>query len=99
MPRYQVSSRDGIKRQATGESWPCGAYISPHNWPKPLWEALLEEGAIVEIASDVQVVDATSAAVARAAENDVKLSDVPGTGKDGRILASDVDEYIKARAE
>ncbi len=96
--RYQVVAKDGIRVGSTGERWPCGSYISNRALPPKLFKAVLDEGVIVGVGEGEPVVDATPTAVARAYEHDVALKDVLGTGKDGRVLASDVDAYIQDRA-
>lgn len=96
--RYQVVAKDGIKVGSTGDQWQCGSYISDRALPRKLFKALLDEGAIVAIGEDEPVIDATPTAVARSAEHGIALKDVLGTGKDGRVLASDVDAYIQDHA-
>lgn len=51
----------------------------------------------VQEAPPSEKVDATSAARKRAEEQGVELSDVEGTGKNGRITPDDVQAYVEAR--
>ncbi len=63
---------------------------------EPAAEAAPEE-AVEEEAAPAP--DATDAAEELAAEHDVELTAVEGTGKDGRILKSDVQAVVDERAE
>jgi pyruvate/2-oxoglutarate dehydrogenase complex dihydrolipoamide acyltransferase (E2) component len=47
--------------------------------------------------ADGEAIDATEAAVALAEENDIDLANVEGSGEDGRILVSDVEDAIAER--
>ncbi|MDP2529717.1 MAG: 50S ribosomal protein L21 [Candidatus Palauibacterales bacterium] len=58
--------------------------------PAPKKEAVAEAIAEAEI---------TPAAAELAAENGIDVSAIEGTGKDGRVLKSDVEKAIKARDE
>lgn len=98
MDRYQVVKIDGIKQLATGQSWPCGAWLGEHALPPKMLDDCVREGAVKKYASDTRIVDATPTAVARAAESDIDLAKVLGTGKDARVLASDVDAYMREHA-
>jgi len=58
-----------------------------------------ESGADAEEPGAAEEVDATDAAAELAAEHDLDLADVEGTGKEGRILKSDVQAAIDERDE
>ena len=111
--RYIVAAPNGIKRGSDGETWRCGQYIGPSGFPVKLWRALLDEGAVKPVEDNVPTVVtkppdavtepqqgaiyATPTAVARAAENDVDLAEVTGSGRGGRITAADVDLVLHER--
>ena len=67
------------------------AAYSPPPDPEPL------VAGVDEIPDDdeVEQVNATDAAFDLAAENDVDLADIEGTGTDGKVTVSDVRDFLK----
>jgi pyruvate/2-oxoglutarate dehydrogenase complex dihydrolipoamide acyltransferase (E2) component len=45
------------------------------------------------------VIDATDAAIALADVQGIKVTDVPGSGKDGRVTKPDVEAYLEAKVD
>ncbi|MBK5099247.1 MAG: E3 binding domain-containing protein [Gemmatimonadetes bacterium] len=68
--------------------------VKPVEVEAPVVEA---EPAVVEPAEVPAEVDATDTARSLAKENGIDLTTIEGTGKEGRILKSDVAKAIKAR--
>ena len=93
--RYRVVAKDGIMRGATGERWGCGDFISPHSWPKALFDRLVADGVIQAEAGEVADVEAMPTAYARAAELDVEIQSVSHAGK--RVTAADVEDHARER--
>ena len=62
----------------------------------PAAEESATEAAAEEPEADEEEIDATDAAAELAAEHDLALADVEGTGKEGRVLKSDVEAAVEA---
>jgi len=71
--------------------------------PEPKAEAAPEAGAELPspgaVAEAIEEVDITPAAAELAEENRIDVSAIEGTGKDGRVLKSDVQKAISQRDE
>jgi pyruvate/2-oxoglutarate dehydrogenase complex dihydrolipoamide acyltransferase (E2) component len=58
----------------------------------------VEDGLLIETDADQQF-EATPAAEQLAAENEINLAAITGSGANGRIIESDVERYIAETAE
>ena len=83
-----------VEAKAPGKPARAKKAVEPVEVEAPVVEA---ESAVVVPAEAPAEVDATDTARSLAEENGIDLATIKGTGKEGRILKSDVAKAIKAR--
>lgn len=92
---------------ALGRSFGPGELVPNLDEDDPFNQRKIDEGIFYPIDEDdaVKIIeentgpDITDAAARMATENEVDLDTVKGTGKDGRIIDTDVQKVIDAREE
>jgi len=70
-----------------------GDEVTPEEFGRALCKAMVRENAIEEVVTE-DTPNATDAAMDLARENDLSLSDIDGTGDEGRVLKGDVEDYL-----
>ena len=86
--------KKAVEAKAPGKPARAKKAVEPVEVEAPVVEA---ESAVVVPAEAPAEVDATDTARSLAEENGIDLATIEGTGKEGRILKSDVAKAIKAR--
>jgi len=86
--------KKAVEAKAPGKPARAKKAVEPVEVEAPVVEA---ESAVVVPAEAPAEVDATDTARSLAEENGIDLATIKGTGKEGRILKSDVAKAIKAR--
>jgi len=72
---YIVANRDGILEQRTGRKWAKGQVIARHPFPEHVWQALLDEGAVVEKVEPAPPVKPKTTTKPKAKSNTEKVTD------------------------